>query len=126
MSQQFIDRAYLDIEGTVVECSSLTPNGEYGLESVKTMNRANRGRGWTSNVPDFELSAEVPLPHGGHSVDFDKIAREKTEFTATVKYDDGTGWAYLSCRVSRIEEPSQVDGGTVTNITIGALDRRPV
>ena len=118
----YVDRAYLDLEGTTVYCTSITPRDAESLEAVKTMNPMNRAVGYTSGIPEYELSATVPLPKAGHAVDFYGIKKAGVEFTSTIIYPGGGSRTYLRCRITEIEQGSEEGSRTDTELSIMALD----
>lgn len=122
MPDEFVDRAYLDIDGTTLECTEISVKDSIDLEAVKTMNPLNRGVGWMSGIPEYEITCTVPLPLGGHPVNFREIMRDKIEFTIVVLYVGGKSITYLRCRISDLEQGSEQGGRTDTKLTIKALD----
>jgi len=122
MPEEYVDRAYLDIDGTTIECTEITPKDSCEVAPVETMNPLNRAIGYTSGIPKYEISATVPLPQGGHAVNFRKAMRDKTEFTTTILYVGGKSITYLRCRITDVEQGSEQGSRTDTKLTILALD----
>ena len=120
---QVVDRAYLILDGVEFECKTLTPKGEMdGADVVKVMNRRNRAVAHKMGVPNLELSVEIPLPEGGHAVNFWKIMTEKVEFPAVVEFDDGQSLAYYDCRIKSVEDGASSGEDVVTKLELMALD----
>ncbi len=123
MPEEFVDRAYLDIDGITIECVSITPKDTNELNPVKTMNPLNRSRGWTSGIPDFEYSAVVPLSQDGSRIPWRRYMRERTEFTTTIQYEGSDeAITYTRCRIADVEQGSEEGSRTDTTIEVKALD----
>lgn len=118
----YADRAYLIIDGTVVECKSITPKGSNNAEPVKTMNRANRAKGFAGGVPDFEISAVVPQPIGGHVVDFDQLMADRTRVSAIIEVEEGPDLDYSPALITDVEHGAEEGSSLDTTLTMRALD----
>lgn len=121
MPEEFVDRAYLDIDGTTIECTEVTPKDSIDIDSVKTMNPQNRAIGWVSGIPEHEITATVPLRQDGMLIPWRKYLRDKTEFTTTILYVGGQAVTYMRCRVADVENASEQGSRTDTSITIRGL-----
>jgi hypothetical protein len=120
---EYVARAYLTIDGTEIDCKSITNKlGLDGHDVVKTMNRRNRAKGFKSGVPTFELSAEVPVPEGGLGVDFHDLLISKKIFTATTEYNDGRSLSYYDCQVHSLEWDAKHGDDVTAKLDIRALD----
>jgi hypothetical protein len=102
MSTQYVARAYLEIDGSTIECSDVDTTSENGLAKVNTMNRANRAKGYTDGIPEFGYSATVPVPKEGLPVDLDEVFEEGREFGSTIELEGGRKQIYTECRISSL------------------------
>lgn len=122
---QFVNRAYLVVDGKTVFCEELSYKlAEDGRDIVKTMNPRNRAEGYQGGVITAELTATVPQPHGGFAVDFHKLFLDGTEFAAVIEYDDGARASFGQCRIKDPEVSSRQGEKTTLNLTIDSLDPR--
>ncbi|MCA9667378.1 MAG: hypothetical protein KC503_17380 [Myxococcales bacterium] len=125
MATEFVSRAFLDIEGQIVVCESLNFRMTTNTEPAKEMTQNNRSRGYMDGVPEWEGSAKVNRPLGGFPVDFNKLARDRTEFVSTKVFQDGTTQSYLRCRITEINDSSEAGSSSNVELTIKALDSDP-
>ena len=112
MSTLYVSRAYLEINGTQVECSDLEYSSENGVDKVKTMNRANRSKGYVDGIPDWSFTATVPVPHEGLPISLDDVFADRIEFDAMIELEGGAQRQFSSCRISSLSLKS-ADGERV-------------
>lgn len=120
---EFITRAFVDVDGTNVECKEVDWTGSAdGLEPVKVMNRKNRAVGYTEGNMVYEFTLTVPAPASGEEVDFHDLMAERTEFACTIEYDGGSTRVFARSRVSSVNPSSTSESGTDMTIECMALD----
>jgi hypothetical protein len=119
---KYVDNAHLDIDGAIVFCKSITPKCEIPTERVKAMTPNKRALGYTQGIPDLELSADVPMPPGGHEVDLFSMWKDGTEFVAVINYSRAKMLTFTGCVITGIESPAEEGKGVDTKLTIMALD----
>lgn len=122
MSTLYVTRAYLEIEGATVECSDIEYSSENGLDKVKTMNRANRAKGFTDGVPDYSFSATVPVPREGLPVDLDEVFINRTEFGAVMQLEGGKSRIFVDCRISSLSLKAADGERAEYSLEVMALD----
>lgn len=126
MADEFVNRAYLVIDGTEIECEDISYRyDEDGADEVKPMNRQNRASGFSGGVMMAELSATVPEPKGGHRIDFDEIMLSKTEFEAAIEYEDDRVRTFRRCRIRNLEGSNRSGSHGTTTLTIRSLKPAP-
>jgi len=119
----YVSRAYVDVDGTNAGVSEVSWNGAAdGLEPVKTMNRQNRGVGYTNGAMMYTFSLTYPLAVKGEEVDFHRLMVDETEFAATIEYEGGGTRVFTRCRVASVDTPSSNDSGTDQAVECLALD----
>jgi hypothetical protein len=122
MAQEYVDRAYLSVDGTEIECEEITYRlSRDGQDTVKTMNRLNRGSGFSGGVVTAELTAQVPEPKGGHAVNFDQLLADGTVFNAVIEYEGGTRRLFRECRVRDVEGATRQGDKGMATLTIDCL-----
>lgn len=122
MSREYVDRAFIDFDGTIIEADEFSYTGSKEKQIVAPMNRKNRATGRTEGTPSFELSMTVSLPEDGHDVDFDQAMLDGTEFTVGAEYPGGKARTFIYCTVDTIETSSSAGDGTKSSLTISSLD----
>ena len=120
---QIIDRAYLSIDGRDFDARSIDWTLAIdGADVSKTMNKRNRAKSHKGGIATFELNCEIPLPEGDHDVDFASYALNRTLFTATIEYADGTSRNFYDCVITNVSEAPSSGDETITKLAIKALD----
>lgn len=122
MATKIVSRAFLLLDGTEFECKSITLGGDMSPDVVKVMNRRNRAAGHRDGIPEFNLTAEIPLPEGGHAVDFMAHMLAGTEFTSVIEYQDGQSESYYDCKIGKVERNPSAGEEIMTTIEMQALD----
>ncbi len=116
-----IDRAYLAINGDVVECSSIEPKVSGNKKPVKVMNRKNRPIGHARGVPEFTLSVELPMD-ADLEVNFKQMLLDGDQFSTVVEYEDGKEETYTDCQIYDVDESAKEGDEATVKLEIGALD----
>lgn len=122
MSDEYVGSVVLEWDGREIECASVSTDISTGKRLVKTMNRKARSKGHAKGIPDFKLSAEVPIPTDGSEPDWLLIENAKL----TIVPIDGVGQReiFLGCEVESMSSKYQVEGAAMRTLSITALDRR--
>ena len=116
-----VDRAYLEINGEVIECASLDESIDVDSKPVEVMNRANRAIGHSQGVPKFKLTAELAMD-ADSDVDFEQMMLDKDLFSAGVEYEGGGFKTYLDCVISKVDVKSRANEHVTYSLDINALD----
>ncbi len=120
---QIVDRAFLLIDGTDFECKSIDPNWEMdGHEVVRVMNRRNRSAGHKSGTPTFDMTVEIPLPVGGHALNFTQMMLARQEFAVVIEYQDGASFTVVDCQIKKVGQTSTSGDDTTTTLDISGID----
>lgn len=122
MGLEYVNRAFIDIDGTVLEAESVDNSTIVdGFDKVKTMNRDNRARGFQRGVVMYDLTMTIPVPAEGLEIDFDEYVEEGTFFQAFIEYQGGKSKSFYDCVLSEVKRSSA--SGTVTKmeLTFSAL-----
>lgn len=122
MATDYVARAFLEIDGTLIEAKEASYKITREQEMVNTMNEKQRSTGYIDGIPAFELSLVVPLPRGGHSVNFDQLCLDGTLFETKFLYEGGQSRTFRDCKIKDVDNPSREGEGTDTTITCDALD----
>lgn len=120
----YIDRAYLEIDGTVIDCSAIEETTADGVAPVPTMNRENRAKGYSGGVMQYTFTATVPIPEDdGLPVDFYQMKRDKVLFGASIIEQNGATISFVDCRIGDISR--RYAGGEASEFSLEcfALDR---
>lgn len=119
----YIDRAYLEIDGRTIDCSSLEESTTDGTAPVPTMNAQNRSKGYTGGVPEYRFTATVPIPEGGLPVNFDRLKRRKTRFGAVILEESGDRIVFVDCRIADVSRKYAQGEASEYSLECMALDR---
>jgi len=123
MATQYVDRAFLSVDGADIEAKSINWKGSAdGHEPVKVMSRENRAKGYTRGPLIFELSIVIPMKQAkGSEVDVEKLFSDETLFTTVVEYRGGRTRSFTDCMIKEIDVPAEESGITDISITLDAL-----
>jgi hypothetical protein len=116
-----VDRCYLEIDGEVVICASITEDIDPTVNPVEGMTRDNRILGHAQGNPKLKLSAEVPQD-AESEVDFERLALNKTEFSAFIEFEGGAMRTYTGCVVAKVSNRAQTGREVVSTVEISATD----
>lgn len=122
MATEYVSRAFLEIDGTVIEAKEASYKVSQDQELVNTMNKKRRSTGYIDGIPTFELSVVIPLPQDGHAINFDKMMLDGTLFETKYEYEGGQARSFTDCKIKDVDNPSREGEGTDTTLTIDALD----
>jgi hypothetical protein len=122
MARLYSDAAYLEIDGQVLECNSITWKASAAQNVVAPMNRLNRGTGYVNGRPTFELTIVVPHPQDGMDVDLWKVFRDEVTFTAVVEYRGGQSYVFSDCKIKDMDVSASQGNPVDWNLSVDALD----
>jgi len=116
-----IDRAYLEIDGEVLDCASIDAKVGGTKKLVKAMNRKNRAIGHAAGNPEFSISAEMAMD-ADYETDFHKLQLKRTIFSTVIEYQDGHTETYTDCEIYDIDESAKEGSEATIKLEISALD----
>jgi hypothetical protein len=123
MPFEFVDRAYVEIDGAEVsEIKSIDVTPTRDTKVIKTMTRRDRGRGFSKGVPHWELAFEVAIPKAGE-YDWRQAFKDGTELTVVVEESSTRRFRYEPCIITEVGSKYQGEGGDASrSIKMLALD----
>jgi len=111
MAFEFVDRAYVEIDGAEVsEIKSIDVTPSRDTKVIKTMTRRNRGRGFSKGVPHWELSFEVAIPSAGE-FGWRQAFKDGTELTVVVEESSTRRFRYEPCVITEVGSKYEAEGG---------------
>lgn len=116
-----VDRCYLEIDGEIVICASITEDIDPTVNPIEAMTRDNRIIGHAQGNPKLKLSAEAAMD-ADSEIDFEQMALDKTECSAFIEYEGGGSKTYIGCVVAKVTNRSQTGKEVVTSIELSATD----
>lgn len=126
MAIEYVSRAYVDIDGAVIEVEEITHDiVAEGHATVDTMNRENAPKGYSSGVTKYNLTATVPRPQDGFEVDFEEMVKNKTLFQCFVEYQGGRSRSFYDCQLSSVKNTSAHAAVTKLELNFMALSSDP-
>ena len=117
-----VDRAYIEINGEIIDASSIDDNVSGNKEPHKVMNKRNRSPGHKHGMPEFTISAEFPMD-ADVQTDFVKLLTDNAGFTSVIEYDGGQTVSYLDCEIYEVSKASKEGDSPQITVEITALDR---
>lgn len=122
---ELVDRAYIEVNGEVIDAISIDEKLSGNKEPVKVMNRRNRPIGHRHGVPEIPLTIEFPMDLDLQSR-FRRMMAANTRFTSTVEYQGENGTtttcSYLDCEVYEVGVSSKEGDNTTITLEVQALD----
>lgn len=123
---EIVDRAYLEIDGEIIDCDSIDDKVTGNKEPRKVMNRQNRPIAHKHGQPEYSISAEFPMDLA-LSTKFNRLLEENTSFTTTIEYSGQDGSSrivsYLKCEVYEVNASAKEGDSATISLEIGSLDR---
>ena len=121
---ELVDRAYLELDGEVIDCDKISWKINGGKEIRKVMNKKNRGVGHKHGVPDYEITCSFPMDLELETK-FWALLTDNTAFTVVVEHEGQDGstktMSFLDAEVYDISGSAQ-EGSVDLELTIKALD----
>ena len=123
MATDFCDRIFLDIDGTIIPASEISPKGEMAdAKIIHLMTRDEWGSGHTAGNFEGSLDITVPRPKDGLVMDFWAMMKERTLFTSTMEFKGGKVLSFLDCIINSIDDGGGSPGANVeTKLSCKAL-----
>jgi hypothetical protein len=122
MTAQLVSRTYLTIDGDTITCDSIDESVDPAVKTVDAMTRDNRHLGHAQGVPNFPLSAVVPMDAGDTTHDFEQMALDMTEFSAGIEYEGGGSKTYTECVITKVDIKSKTGDHVHYSLSISARD----
>jgi hypothetical protein len=119
-----VDRAYLELDGEVIDCDKIDWDVDGAKSPREAMNKKNRAIGHKRGVPKISINASF-----GKNMDLEKkflkMLVDHEIFSTVIEYESQAGESeiitFLDCAIYKVSESSQ-DGGVDVSLDIGALD----
>jgi hypothetical protein len=123
MSEFAVSRAFVKIDGEIVEAESATWKATKETTVKKPMRRQRKPKGRTRAVPDYELTMEFSLyENDGLLRRLLSAFQNEEELPVTYELENSDILRFIDCAVNDIDQSnSEGDGATVT-ITMDAMD----
>jgi hypothetical protein len=122
MAFEYVDRAFLIVDSEeIADATKIDVTPSRDSKVIKTLNRRNRGRGFSKGQPHWELSAEVVIPAAGE-YDWRKAFRDAIPVTVTIEEASGRRILYPDTLISDVSSSYQVEGESRRTIKMLALD----
>lgn len=118
--QEFVGAASLEVDGKEIEVTSIGVQQVTGRRLVKTMNRAMRAKGFSRGIVTYDLSVTAVVPLSGTPIDWASIEGAKLTVQPV---GGGQRYSYQDCFVTEVGEKYQVDGESVIDIRLAALNK---
>lgn len=118
--QEFVGAASLEVDGKEIEITSIGVQAVTGRRAVKTMNRAARAKGFSRGIKTYDLSVTAVVPLAGPPVDWENIEGAKLTVQPV---GGGQRYSYQDCFSTEVSEKYQVDGESVIDIRLTALNK---
>ena len=123
MAFAYVQRAFVSIDGQeIADIDKVTAQPQMDVKPVKTMNRRNRPRGFSSGQPHWELGLTVFVPVAGE-YDWEQAMLDGTELEVVVDEDGVSRIIYSPARVSGVDSSYDTNGETKRDVKLVALDR---
>jgi hypothetical protein len=120
MSDLYEGSVILDVNGTEIEITGISPSMDTGRKLVKTMNSTGRARGHVQGIKTYTLTLEAVKPVG-MDVDWESI--EDAKLTLTPLNGKGKTITYQNFTVQTLNDQYSVDNEARVSITGFALNR---
>ncbi|MGX5053116.1 phage tail protein [Enterobacter asburiae] len=121
MGDVYIGPIVLEVNGTEIEVTRVSPSVDTGRKLVKTMNSTGRARGHVNGIATYNLTLEAVKPKGRTTV-WENIVDAKL----TLFPEDGSGdrtITYQNFTVQTVGDEYNVDNEARVSITGFALNR---
>lgn len=120
MSDIYTGPIILEVNGTEIEVTSVSPSMDTGRKLVKTMNSTGRARGHVNGIKTYNLTLEAVKPKNATIV-WDDI--EDAKLTLYPYDDGGDTITYQNFTVQTVSDQYNVDNEARVSIAGFALNR---
>lgn len=120
MSDDYVGAIVLEVNGTEIEVTSVSPTMDTGRKPVKTMNSTGRVKGWVKGIATYGLTLEAVKPKNATIIWGDIADAKLTLFPL----DDGDKTiTYQNFTVQTVNDQYNVDNEARVSISGFALNR---
>ncbi|WEI18206.1 hypothetical protein PY247_18350 [Acinetobacter proteolyticus] len=119
MAEEAVSTIVMSVDGLEYDCARFNPTKTKGIKRIPTMNRKLKAKYKSRGISLYDITCSVVIPDGKDTVSWLDVE------DARISIESPTGGfreTYIDCNVQTVSEAYSVDGETLRDLTIFAMD----
>ncbi|WP_336142466.1 hypothetical protein [Acinetobacter sp. 102] len=119
MAEEAVSTIVMSVDGLEYDCARFNPTKINGAKRIVTMNRKLKAKYKSKGIQLYDIICSVVIPDGKDTISWLDVK------DARISIESPTGGfreTYIDCNVTQVSEAYAVDGETLRDLTIFAMD----
>ena len=119
MAEEAVGSIVMSVDGQEYDCSKFTSKKTTGNKRILTMNRKLKAKFKAKGITVYDLTCSVVIPDGKDTVDWDGVEGIRISIESPT---GGFRETYTDCEVQEYSDSYDVNGETMRDLTLYAMD----